>query len=295
MFVYSRKVSFIDYYINGVKSGNIGVVRQKVTKESVFFTVEIFGLEKWRNNRVEVSVGSNSNRKKLFELKIKEGRGKKEYVIALEEFRGDDYKKIIFELENGCFGIADLCDLPDIEIKEIEEVSLQKEAENTFMEKYQEELKENEEVENVEQLAEPEMPDNGQQICEGSDGPSEEMNELLSECMEPQPDKWEVIKKKYPILYPFKGQGPYVSIKPVDLQLLNNKYHHLSSNSYLMHGFYQYRHMILGEYSQDKGTFFYVGVPGEFVKKEQSSAAMFGFEGYEHSGDLGYYLYRVEL
>ncbi|MBE5884838.1 MAG: hypothetical protein E7284_00335 [Lachnospiraceae bacterium] len=298
MSVYSRKVSFIDYYINGVKSGNIGVVRQKVTKESVFFTVEIFGLEKWRNNRVEISVGSNSNRKKLFELKIKEGRGKKEYVIELEEFRGDEYKKIIFELENGCFGIADLCDLPDIEMQEkkkIEEVSLQKEAENALAEGHKEEYREDEKLQNDEKLAQQEMPDNAQKIYEISDGSSEEMNELLSECMEPQPDKWEVIKKKYPILYPFKGQGPYVSIKPVDLQLLNNKYHHLSSNSYLMHGFYQYRHMILGEYSQEKGTFFYVGVPGEFVKKEQSSAAMFGFEGYEHSGDLGYYLYRVEL
>ena len=181
------------------------------------------------------------------------------------------------------------------EKKKIEEVSLQKEAENTLAEGHKEEYQEDEKLQNDEKLAQQEMPDGVQKIYEISDGSSEEMNELLSECMEPQPDKWEVIKKKYPILYPFKGQGPYVSIKPVDLQLLNNKYHHLSSNSYLMHGFYQYRHMILGEYSQEKGTFFYVGVPGEFVKKEQSSAAMFGFEGYEHSGDLGYYLYRVEL
>lgn len=298
MSVYSRKVSFIDYYMNGVKSGNIGVVRQKVTDESIYFSIEVFGLEKWRNNRVEVGVGNGRGRKKLFELEIKEGRGKGEYITSLEELRGDDYNKIIFELGNDCLGIADLCDLPVwklCDVKQQEETGLQQEAKNPPTERCEEEHKENEAVENVEQLPEQEVPDSRGQICEIEDTSSDETDELLAECMEPQPDKWEVIKKKYPILYPFKGQGPYVSIKPIDLKLLNNKYHHLSNNSYLMHGFYRYRHMILGEYSQEKGTFFYVGVPGEFVKKEQTSAAMFGFEGYEHSGDLGYYLYRVEL
>lgn len=298
MSVYSRKVSFIDYYMNGVKSGNIGVVRQKVMDENIYFSIELLGLEKWRNNRAEVGVGNSRGRKKLFELEIKEGRGKGEYVTSLEELRGGDYKKVIFELGNDCYGIADLCELPEQELCDVkypEEAGLMQEEENTLKERCEEENKEYKEVENIEQLVEQEVSDSEQQICEIEDTSSEEADELLAECMEPQPDKWEVIKKKYPILYPFKGQGPYVSIKPVDLKLLNNKYHHLSNNSYLMHGFYQYRHMILGEYSQEKGTFFYVGVPGEFVKKEQTSAAMFGFEGYEHSGDLGYYLYRVEL
>lgn len=278
MFVYSRKVSFIDYYINGVKSGNIGVVRQKVTEENLFFEVEIFGLEKWRDSRVEVGVGNNRGRKKLFELKMKEGKGKADYIAPLGELRKEGYDKVILDLGSDCYGIADLCELPDsliCDAKITEKADFKEEEENISEEIYEESEAEEQNMEEV--LL------------------SEEVGDLLSECMEPQPDKWEIIKKKYPILYPFKGQGPYVSIKPVDLQLLNNKYHHLSSNSYLMHGFYQYRHMILGEYSQDKGTFFYVGVPGEFVKKEQDSAAMFGFEGYEHSGDLGYYLYRVEL
>ena len=100
-------------------------------------------------------------------------------------------------------------------------------------------------------------------------------SDILCDCLEPQPDKWEVFKKKYPILYPFKGQGPYVSIKPVDLQLLDSAYYHLSNNSFLMHNFYKYKHLILGKYTWEKGTFFYVGVPGEFIKKEQNAAAMF--------------------
>lgn len=253
MFVYNRKVSFIDYYINGIKSGNIGVVRRKVTGEGVSFQIELMGMETWRNGRIGISVGNGYEKKKLFEMDIKEGKGSGNYHVPLEELKGGDYSKIIFELGSDCYGLAELCDLPKEDTEE--------------------------EV----------MPP----VCEEDDEILQD--ELLADCMEPQPDKWEVIKKKYPILYPFKGQGAYVSIKPVDLQLLNKKYHHLSSNSYLMHGFYQYRHMILGEYAQEKGTFFYVGVPGEFVKKEQTSAAMFGFEGYEHSGDLGYYLYRVEL
>lgn len=246
MFLYSRKVSFIDYYINGIKSGNMGIVRQRVTDDSLYLSVELSGLEKWRNGGLEISVGNIHGRKKLLEMEIKEGSGKSQFVLPLKELGSTEGCKLIFELEDNCYGIADVVETSGV------------------------------------------LSD----VLTNCEEPEEE---LLEECLEPQPDKWEVIKKKYPILYPFKGQGPYVSIKPVDLQLLNNKYHHLSNNSYLMHGFYQYRHMILGEYSQAQETAFYVGVPGEFVKKEQNSAAMFGFEGYEHSGDLGYYLYRVEL
>lgn len=258
MFCYKRRTVFIEYYINGIKSRSIGIVKQKLDENSLRLAVEVSGLEDWKHISCKVSAGDAEKQETISELQICNGKGAAVIEIPIKELQLKQYKKIFFHLGNDCYGVADLPEAPENVLSE--------------------------EKENV-----------TEGYMEAVDEEAQQENEVIADCLEPQPDKWEVIKKKYPILYPFRGQGPYVSIKPVDLQLLNRKYHDLSNNSYLMHAFYRYRHMILGEYTQEKGTFFYVGVPGEFIKKEQSSAAMFGFEGYEHSGDLGYYLYRVEL
>ncbi len=275
MFCYKRKTGFIDYYINGIKSRNIGIVKQKLDDDRLTLVVEITGPVEWKNNICKISVGDGKREEKLTDIHICNGRGSGVIEILRKELKKKYYKKLFFFLGNDCYGVADIMELPEID--EEQEIV----PEKVLM------------IESAEE--ETQVLTQNEDIVEEPDCMEEHDDELLAECMGAQPDKWEVIKKKYPILYPFKGQGPYVSIKPVDLQLLNPKYHSLNQNSYLMHSFYQYRHMILGEYMQEKGTFFYVGVPGEFVKKEQTSAAMFGFEGYEHSGDLGYYLYRVEL
>lgn len=321
MFCYKRKTAFIEYYINGIKSRCVGIVKQKLTAEELWLNIELYGLEDWKNMVCKVSVGNAEERQPLFDMEVCAGKSAGEYRIPLKCLRQTGYKKIFFACGNDCYGIADLCELPDLcklsEVYELSKVSLTsvetRRKVNDMAEEFLSAEEDNESIE-VGQITSAEVcleKDLREQSSKGRDNERKECadteatdwkedagaqeTELLTDCLEPQPDKWEVIKKKYPILYPFKGQGPYVSIKPVDLQLLDRKYHHLSSNSYLMHAFYQYRHMILGEYAMEQGTFFYVGVPGEFIKKEQNSAAMFGFEGYEHSGDLGYYLYRVEL
>ncbi len=274
MFYYKRKISFIEYYINGIKSRCVGIVKQKVAEDVLWIWIELSGLEEWKNFNCKLSIGNAEERQQISVIQIEQGKGQKEIQIALKDIKAECSEKIFFSFGNDCYGIADLCELPkeDIGSEQViaEEVNGEANGETKEVWTVTDENKSEYDYENDE-------------------------DEMLDDCLTLQPDKWEVIKKKYPILYPFRGQGPYVSIKPVDLQLLDEKFHKLSDNSFLMHAFYQYRHMILGEYEQDGNTHFYVGVPGEFVKKEQNSAAMFGFEGYEHSGDLGYYLYRVEL
>lgn len=73
-------------------------------------------------------------------------------------------------------------------------------------------------------------------------------------------------------------------------------------NSFLLHGFYNYRHLILGKYPGEKReSIYYLGVPGNFYNREKMVAEMFGFEAFEggrhpaEPGDFGYYMKRVEL
>ncbi|HOO78813.1 MAG TPA: hypothetical protein PLQ04_00350 [Lachnospiraceae bacterium] len=106
---------------------------------------------------------------------------------------------------------------------------------------------------------------------------------------------WEELIKTHQIVHPFDNQGEYISINPLTLKLFAPKYRRLANNSFLLHGFYNYRHIILGYYRDEDRQGYYIGVPGSFHEKEQMVAEMFGFEGYEHAGKMGYYMRKVEF
>lgn len=109
-------------------------------------------------------------------------------------------------------------------------------------------------------------------------------------------DKWEQILDTYDKIHPYGDERVYVKLAPKDFLILSSKYQHLVNNSFLLHGFYNYRHVILGKEGE-----YYLGAPGVFYEREKMVALMFGFEAFEcESGDpkagtFGYYLRRVEL
>lgn len=117
------------------------------------------------------------------------------------------------------------------------------------------------------------------------------------------PDKWEQLKKQYEILHPFGDEREFISIRPADFVIMTQKYQKLVHNSFLLHGYFNYRHLVLG---RDTGSFgngdicFCLGVPGVFYEREKMVAIMFGFEGFEtegkvEDGKFGYYLRKVEI
>lgn len=110
-------------------------------------------------------------------------------------------------------------------------------------------------------------------------------------------DKWEQILSTYDNIHPYGDERVYVKLAPKDFIILSEKYQHLVNNSFLLHGFYNYRHVILGK----EGEKYYLGVPGVFYEREKMVALMFGFEAFEcgsgepKAGEFGYYLRQVEL
>lgn len=111
-------------------------------------------------------------------------------------------------------------------------------------------------------------------------------------------DKWEQILDTYDQIHPYGDDRIYVKIAPKDFIILSGNCQHLVNNSFLLHGFYNYRYVILG--SSPEGEYF-LGVPGVFYEREKMVALMFGFEAFEceggdpKPGDFGYYLRKVEL
>lgn len=108
--------------------------------------------------------------------------------------------------------------------------------------------------------------------------------------------KWEQLLATYENIHPYGDNRVYVKLEPKDFIVLRSNYQHLVNNSFLLHGFYNYRYLILGKEKE-----FYVGVPGVFYEREKMVALMFGFEAFEceggeaQEGKFGYYLRKVEI
>lgn len=128
-------------------------------------------------------------------------------------------------------------------------------------------------------------------------------------------DKWEQILDTYDQIHPYGDDRVFVKIAPKDFIILSANCQHLVNNSFLLHGFYNYRYVILGRgenpfheasqggtaISSAEAEEYFLGVPGVFYEREKMVALMFGFETFEceggnpKPGDFGYYLRKVEL
>lgn len=73
-------------------------------------------------------------------------------------------------------------------------------------------------------------------------------------------------------------------IKRQELRILPRKYWNLSNNSFLMHGYYNYNHLLLVE----KDGYYLVGVPGIYSTREAHAASLFGFPRFtdEYNGTM---------
>ena len=74
-----------------------------------------------------------------------------------------------------------------------------------------------------------------------------------------------------------------VQIELSELRELPKKYWSLGNNSFLLHGFFNYRHLLFGKLADGK---WFVGVPGMYAGQELLMASMFGFPGFMSIGVL---------
>ena len=113
--------------------------------------------------------------------------------------------------------------------------------------------------------------------------------------------KWEQLSSIYPHIHPFRDAREFLSVGPEDFVVLRERCYQMTHNSFLLHGYYNYRHLLLMRQENSGKVKYYIGVPGNFYEREKQVAGMFGFESFEGArepawdGDFGYYLISVEL
>ncbi len=91
-----------------------------------------------------------------------------------------------------------------------------------------------------------------------------------------------------------------VKIKPKDIGRLDIANWHFANNSFLNHGYYKYRYLLLGIVKIEDREVNVIGVPGVYCNKEKYMANMLGFDefvpvkkGKYMTGSFGYWIFEV--
>ena len=97
-------------------------------------------------------------------------------------------------------------------------------------------------------------------------------------------EQWEKLTKNHPIVKLFSDDAiSCVRIELKDLRELPKRYWYLGNNSFLLHGFFNYRYLLLGCFEKEKRWF--LGVPGIYQNQERVMAAIFGFPEFLTEGE----------
>lgn len=118
-------------------------------------------------------------------------------------------------------------------------------------------------------------------------------------------DLFEKMKQRYGSVYPFHDDKEAIAFVPAELYKISEEIRTLEENNFLLHGFYQYRHILWIRSGKEPYVVNMIGVPGVYCRQEQSVATMFGFPEFFESGNrslslrgstghFGYYVRRFE-
>jgi|GEM_PF-1772831 len=115
-------------------------------------------------------------------------------------------------------------------------------------------------------------------------------------------EKIENVLKTYPYMYPFEDDSVDVCVRlePGDIDKLPVDTWLLANNSFLLNGYYSYRHIIVMKMNSDSKPVYLVGVPGIHRQREDFLAGMFGFKMFKPirdvstvKGEFGYWCMNI--
>lgn len=287
MFLYEKRIAYLSLYEAGEKVCSAGFVSLSLEKEEICVIMQIRNVSREKNQSYPVFLLTESQRIDVGTIFIEAGRGNCERKFYFHEGRAS--------VNNLKIKPDEIC---AIEIKLFENRTIEGWWRITGKEPSK-------------QLIQDEIPEERKEKDNAKDNKNGKGQEIMAVVQEEPElkavsiasDKWEQLKNQFKIMHPFGDEREFVSIEIKDFTVLREAYQKLVNNSFLLHGFYNYRHLILGKdcrIGTSNEVCFYLGVPGVFFEREKMVAVMFGFEGFESEGPVeigkfGYYLRRVEI
>ena len=291
---YDKKIIYLSYMELGNKLKSAGFVKREVQNDNCNLDMHLSGMNELADGKYDIAVvGFSGEEYILDKIYIYMGCGewKDSYqngTIGVEGVRYTDAAKLIVKISEtkwieGSFGNV----MKDKEERKAETVEIKEKK-----------LKDKERHNNKTDMPTQEQKIRKSELKAGSIEEKGGLEENYGIKMENVilDDKWEQLCQIYPTIHPYEDDRVYITIQPKDFVIMTGDYQHLANNSFLLHGFYNYRHIILG-----KEDDFYLGVPGVYYEREKMVALMFGFEAFEcnggkaEAGKFGYYLRRVKI
>lgn len=320
MFYFKKIVSYFDYFENEERKRNCGYAKLIIKDYEVTVEIHVKNIGNKESSMCDiVSIGRESQ--KIGRFVIDKGTG---YYNAYHDRESMDGKGLsVFDMQGLTLSVGDgkYCqtewkweDVPEREIKnEVQEESSDENLYETIPEEEQQEervLEEGSKGEiSTEEFSEEAI--SAEEVIPKEELPTEEPAQEELPLYE---DKWKQLCSTYPVCHPFGEREKYIAITPKDFVVLRKEYQNLVSNSFLLHSFYNYHHVILGKMEIENEEAYYIGVPGNYFEREKNVAVMFGFEGFarsetgnrkrddcaqeshrERCGDFGYYMKKVEI
>ena len=110
--------------------------------------------------------------------------------------------------------------------------------------------------------------------------------------------KWKMLSGRCPHFRPFADEelADCIQITPRELHVIRQGNYRMGNNSFLMHGFCNYRHLLFGRL---RNGGYLLGIPGIFENQELFMANMFGFPEFKEAasrnpqGRFGYWCRRL--
>ena len=106
------------------------------------------------------------------------------------------------------------------------------------------------------------------------------------------------LKKRYP--FEDAEFECSVQLEPQDIGMLPRCMWKFAGNSFLLHGFYTYHHLLLTRKREKEGYSEYLMIPGQYGQREERMAQMYGFSRFKcrkrkmlEEGDFGYWFLKV--
>lgn len=273
---YRKQISYLELQENGQRIRSAGYARLESLDKEEILTVQLNGQEIVSGKGILLYLQWESGEQQLCEMTTDQGRASCEKRIPLEKER-EQILGIRIPLERNLEIIGRFVRGGDAKKKPAQEADKQPREQTP---------------EAAETVVTSLVPSQGDRISKRS---------AAENTLHMKDTKWEQLSSIYPHIHPFRDAREFLSVGPEDFVVLRERCYQMTHNSFLLHGYYNYRHLLLLRQETAGQAKYYIGVPGNFYEREKQVARMFGFESFEGArepaweGDFGYYLISVEL
>lgn len=273
---YKRRIAYFDYIEYGEKKGSVGFCKWQQKNEIHNLEISINGLKEDEFKKVKIFTKTGSE---LGDMQLENGHARAVFSKKKDDGNWDwEFAQIRIPLSEERELVA------EFPVERIAQQFLEQD-----MQRYVEKREEKDAHQSVEKREERDAHQSTEKLEEKTVQKPLEREECVPISL------FEWLEKTHEKICPFGTREEYFRITVEDIYCLQEEYHFLRSNQFLLHGYYNYKYLILGKKTTDSEEY-WLGVPGIYHEREKMAARMYGFEKFEGVkpkygvGDLGYYL-----